>query len=152
MAIKRIRLFVNNNEESLKNSIIIANKFNINGFTITDTDAFDLAIAVGGDGSFLRMVKENKFNSEINYVGINSGHLGFLQEVTMDDLDKFIEELILSKYKVDDVSIQKTKIITGNREEELLSLNEIIIRDILGKVVDLNISINNDLLEVYKGD
>lgn len=149
--LKRIKLFVNSNTEAWNNSIIISNKFSNNGFTIVDSN-YDLAVAVGGDGSFLRMVKQNNFNSNINYVGINSGHLGFLQEVTMDDLDSFINELIEEKVKVDNVSIQETTIYNGNNITKYKSLNEIIIRDILGKVVDLNININNDLLEVYKGD
>lgn len=149
--LKRIKLFVNNNDESKKNSFIIANKFNNNGFTVVDK-GYDLAIAVGGDGSFLRMVKSNEFNSNISYVGINSGHLGFLQEVTMNDLDEFIDELISNKYRTGEVSIQESNIYSNGKRDKYLSLNEIVIKDILGKVVDLNVCINNDLLEIYKGD
>ena len=49
--------------------------------------------AIGGDGSFLRMIKSSNFNSKPLYVGINSGTLGFLQEVKVDELDEFIEEI-----------------------------------------------------------
>ena len=51
-----------------------------------DSD-IDLVISVGGDGSFLRMVKDNNFNSDIYYIGVNSGTLGFLQEIDIKDTD-----------------------------------------------------------------
>ena len=149
--IKNIKLFVNTNLEAINNSVIIANKFKSNGFTIVE-DNFDLGVAVGGDGAFLRMVKNSKYNSDVCYVGINSGHLGFLQEVTMDDLDLFIDEVKEEKVRIDDISIQETTICSVSKNIKLKSLNEIVIRNIYGKVVDLNIKINNDLLEVYKGD
>jgi len=40
-----------------------------------------LGIAIGGDGSFLRMVKNTNFDSNPYYIGINAGTLGFMQEV-----------------------------------------------------------------------
>ena len=90
--IKNIKLFINNNDKSIKLGKLIRDKFTENGFIITDKN-FDLGIAVGGDGSFLRMIKNNNFNSNIYYVGINSGTLGFLQEVKLNEIDKFICEL-----------------------------------------------------------
>lgn len=150
--IKNIKLFVNNNEQSLRNSFVIRDKFSKAGFKVTDNDEYNLGIAVGGDGSFLRMIKQNNFDSKIYYVGINSGHLGFMQEVTMDDLDKFIMELKYNKYKIEEVGIQHTTIDMNDKKIYFNSLNEIIIRDVMYKCVDLNIKINDDLLEVFKGD
>ena len=49
-------------------------KLTNNGYIIDD-NKYDLAIAVGGDGSFLRMVKQNNFNSDICYIGINNVQL-----------------------------------------------------------------------------
>ena len=149
--IKNIKLFVNNNDEAMKNSLVIEKSFIKNGFSIVDKN-FDLGIAVGGDGSFLRMVKSTNFDENIKYVGVNSGHLGFLQDITMETLNDFIKELIENKYKVDDINIQETNLYTKNSNHKYLSLNEIIIRDIQGKVVNLEVKINDDLLEVYKGD
>ena len=90
--IQNIKLFVNNNDESIKTAKLIRNKLELNGFKINDNN-YDLGIAVGGDGSFLRMIKSTNYNSNINYVGINSGTLGFMQEVKKDEIDKFINEL-----------------------------------------------------------
>ena len=149
--IKNIKLFVNNNEESIKTANLIKDKLFGSNFAVID-DNYDLGIAVGGDGSFLRMVKQNNFNSDTFYIGINSGTLGFMQEVKIDEIDKFIFELKNEMYKVDEVGIQETVVNSNNKSSRFYSLNEIIIRDKNLKVVKLDISIDNDLLESFMGD
>ena len=149
--IKNIKLFVNNNEESIRTAKLIKDKLVSNNFSVIDYN-YDLGIAVGGDGSFLRMVKQNNFNSDIFYIGINSGTLGFMQEVKIDQIDKFIFELKNEMYKVDEVGIQETVVNCDNKSSRFYSLNEIVIRDKNLKVVKFDISINNDLLESFMGD
>ena len=149
--IKNIKLFVNNNDESIKTAELIKGKLIENGYVISE-DNYELAIAVGGDGSFLRMVKENNFNSDIYYIGINSGTLGFMQEVKVDEIDKFIIELKNNLYKVEEIGIQETVVNHDNISSRFYSLNEIVIREKNLKVVKLAISIDNDLLERFLGD
>ena len=97
--VKKIKIFSNNNDKSKEIYEITKMKLVDNGFELVD-DNFDLGIAIGGDGSFLRMVKKCNFNSNILYVGINSGTLGFAQEVSVEEIDSFIEELKDNKYKL----------------------------------------------------
>lgn len=149
--LKNIKLFINKNDKSLETAKLIKDKLVTNGFIINDKN-YDLAIAVGGDGSFLRMVKQNNFNSDIYYIGINSGTLGFMQEVKVEEIDKFIDELKNNKYKVEEIGIQETVVKTKDSLSRFYSLNEIVIRDKNLKVVKLNINIDNDLLERYLGD
>lgn len=150
--IKNIKLFVNKNDKSLNTAKLIKDKLTSNGFIIDD-DNYDLAIAIGGDGSFLRMVKENNFNSEVYYIGINSGTLGFMQEVKVDEIDKFIEELKNKEYKIEEIGIQETTVnYDVSHSSKFYSLNEIVIRDKNLKVVKLDIKIDNDLLERFLGD
>ena len=150
--IKNIRLFVNNNKESIKESIKVKDKLINNGFNVVEDDNFELAIVIGGDGAFLRAVRENNFNSNIYYVGINTGHLGFLQDINPDDVDKFIEELINKNYKVDRIGIQETTVITKDKEEEFYSLNEIVIRDANLDLLKAKVYIEDEFLEKYVGD
>jgi NAD+ kinase len=149
--IKSIRLFVNHNDESLALGKIVKESFIKEGFTISDNN-YDLGIAIGGDGSFLRMVKATKYDSNPYYVGINTGTLGFLQEVKKDEVDKLIEEIKEEKYKIDEIGIQETRIKHKNGINDYCSLNEIVIRDEKLKVLRASIFINNDLLEVFNGD
>ena len=57
--INRIKLFVNDNLKSKKISDIVKIKLKEKGFKIVAKN-YDLGIAIGGDGAFLRMIKESK--------------------------------------------------------------------------------------------
>ena len=149
--IKNIKLFIKDNEKSIAVSKIVRDSFLKEGFSISDID-YDLGIAVGGDGTFLRMVKETKFDSKPYYVGINSGTLGFMQEVKIDEIDKLIYEIKNEKYKVDEVGIQETLIKHRDGENEYYSLNEIVLRDERLKALKAGIYINQDFLELFNGD
>lgn len=149
--IKNIKLFVNDNNKSLRAMKLIKQELVNNGFVINDMK-YDLAIAVGGDGSFLRMVKDNNFNSDIYYIGINSGTLGFLQEIKVEEIDRFITELKSNKYKIEEIGIQETTVNYDKSSSKFYSLNEIIIRDKNLKKVKLDINIDNNLLEKFTGD
>lgn len=149
--IKNIKLFINNNDKSIKLGKLIRDKFTENGFIITDKN-FDLGIAVGGDGSFLRMIKNNNFNSNIYYVGINSGTLGFLQEVKLNEIDKFICELKNNDYKIEKIGIQEITVSHENGSSKFYSLNEIVIRNKDLKTLKLDIKIDGDLLEKFTGE
>jgi len=150
--IKNIKLFPNNNDMAMQSARLIRDKLMENGYVITDKD-YDLAIAVGGDGSFLRMVKENNFNSDICYVGINAGTLGFMQEVKLEDIDKFIDELNKEEYKIEEVGIQETVInYDYNNKVKFYSLNEIVVREKNLKLAKFDVNIDKYFLEKFTGD
>lgn len=150
MKIKTFKIFSNNNTKSIEVALEVKEKLCENGFL--ESDEYDLAIAIGGDGSFLRMVKMSNFNSDVLYVGINAGTLGFAQEVSLDNIDDFIDNLKNDRYKVDTIGIQKTKIISNNIDSVFYSLNEIVIRDKDLNTSILDILIDDVHLEEYHGD
>ena len=75
--IKNVKLFINDNKQSIEFGKLVKDRLLENGFELSDS-AFDLGVAIGGDGSFLRMIKSSKFDSTLYYVGINTVHLDFL--------------------------------------------------------------------------
>lgn len=149
--IKRVKLFINENDISKKVAKIVKAKLESNGFIVTDLN-YDLAIALGGDGSFLRMVNSTSFNSDIYFTGINTGTLGFLQEIKLDDIDIFIDELKKEKYKVEEIGIQETIVIGKNYQDKFFSLNEIVLRDYNLNATKLKIKIEDKILENFVGD
>ncbi|MGN0966627.1 MAG: NAD(+)/NADH kinase [Candidatus Coprovivens sp.] len=149
--IKNFRLFVNDNDKSRKVADIVSNKLCEAGFKRVKKD-YDLAIAIGGDGSFLRMVKATNFNSNVLYIGINAGTLGFAQEVSIEEIDKFVDELKNNKFKVDNIGVQETKVITDDSVSYFFSLNEIVIRQKELNTVVLDVKIDDVFLETAVGD
>lgn len=149
--IKSFKLFVNYNEKSIELAGIVRDKFIKNGFVYCDVN-FDLGISIGGDGSFLRMIKDTKFDEKPYYVGINAGTLGFVQEVKPNEVDNLIHEIKNDQNQVDVIGIQETTISHDGVFEKYYSLNEIIIRDDDLKLLKVEVSIDGDLLENYTGD
>ena len=150
--IKNVKFFVNNNLESIEYAKIVKDDFYKNGFNIVDTNRYDLGVAIGGDGSFLRMIRKANFNSKPYYVGINTGHLGFFQEVKVNEHYKLIKEIQEEKYKVVNTIIQKTTVKTKEKEKNFYSLNEIVVRDINLDLLTGKVLVDDDLLEEYAGD
>jgi NAD+ kinase len=151
LLIKKIKIIANDNLVCNNLLDILINKLETNGFVIDGKNP-DLVIAIGGDGSFLRMVKQCEFNSNLIYVGINGGTLGFLQEIKMDNIDILIECLKNESYKIDEVGIQETHIDCDMGSYNYYSLNEIVIREKDGNTAIFDININGFHLENYVGD
>lgn len=148
---KSVKLFVNDNEESRNVSKIVREKLEIANFQIVE-DNYDLAIAIGGDGSFLRMIKSSNFNENCLYIGINAGTLGFAQEVNVEEIDKFILDLENNNYKIENIGIQEIEIKTPDTISKQLSLNEMIVRDMELNTANLKVLVEGVLLEDFVGD
>jgi NAD+ kinase len=64
----------------------------------------DIAVSLGGDGTFLRtaalVAKKN-----IPIMGINTGSLGFLADISDEDLEKAMEEILRKEYRIEERSL-----------------------------------------------
>ena len=49
-----------------------------------------LTVCIGGDGAFLRAVHKTAFPT-VPFVGVNTGHLGFFQEIRKSELESFVQ-------------------------------------------------------------
>lgn len=116
-------------------------------------DDAQLCMAIGGDGSFLHMVHQKHFNTNCMYVGLHAGTLGFLQEVSVDEIPIFLDHIQRGDYFSYPIDVQKT-IITDiyGKEHTLLSINEVVVRKSNLKALKANVYIDNHLLEFFAGD
>lgn len=149
--INKIKFFSNDSDSSRNIEYELRELFNEYKFEVVDKD-YDLAIALGGDGSFLRMVKNNNFNSDIYYIGINTGTLGFLQEIRPDELKKFVESLNNDRFKEDRIGILETKITTEDSVSRYYSLNELVLRELELNVFNAAVYVGGEKLENFAGD
>ncbi len=150
--IKKIKLFPNYTKEGTKDVVNLLQKKLIEyGYEIVHKD-FDLGIAIGGDGSFLQMVRNCNFNEDIYYLGVNTGTLGFAQDIKPTDIDRFLKSLQNNDYNIENIGTLQTDIYNYNNNIKLQSLNEIVIKRKDNKTINLNIYINERLLEKFIGD
>lgn len=149
--IKNIKLFVNHNDTSIRLARLVRESFIKNGFVISD-ESFDLGIAIGGDGAFLRMVRGSNFDEKVSYVGVNAGTLGFLQEANEHEISKLIRAIQRGDYKLDDMYIQQADISYDGKDDKVYALNEIIVRDANLMTAKFDVFVDDHLLEAFTGD
>ena len=148
--IKRVKLYVkeNNNAhriEKLVKSVLVKHNLELNN------NDFDIIISIGGDGTFLKMLRNNQY-SDVYYAAINAGSLGFLSSVDSNKLDKFIENIASNNYKVRDINLLKIKIYHDTKVNELYCVNEFTIRKSDFSTFKADVLIDKKKLEKYTGD
>ena len=77
----------------------------------------DLVITLGGDGTILRAA-ELTHESGIPILGVNLGHVGFLAELEVEDVDSMIDAVVSRRYSIEerltlDVQIMRDKAVVG---------------------------------------
>ena len=150
---KIINIISNYNPESQKTSNLLIEKLNKKGFVVPSEydNTAELNICVGGDGAFLRAIHRYKFTG-IPFVGINTGHLGFFQEILPENIDSFIDKYIKSNYFMEEILLVEANIYTETSHLRLFGVNEIVIKGFQSKVVHLEIFIDGNHLEKFCGD
>jgi len=149
--IKRVKIYVKNNNNAIHLMNILRNELLKCGFEISDV-AYDLAISIGGDGTFLKMIHDNHFNSDIYYASINAGSLGFLSTFDDNGITRFVKSLQNNSFRINTLDYISTKIIMSDLKRELSSINEFTIRKTDFSSFRCSILIDNILLDKYIGD
>ncbi len=147
--INKIKIYINGDDKSQNIKKLLENK--LNSFEIVDKN-YDLAISIGGDGTFLKMVNESDFDNNIYFIGINSGKLGFLEEIEPFEIDYLIDKLNNNDFNIEEVSIGKIDIISKDSRDTFNFLNEVLIRKEDLKVLKSSVFIDNEHLEDFTGD
>ena len=148
-----INIISNRNYESRRIKEKVKEKFRGKGFIATeeyDKNA-ELNVCIGGDGAFLRAVHRNKF-SQIPFVGINTGHLGFFQEISTNMVDSFIQDYVNGDFVNEKLCLVQADIVTKRKSYRLTAVNEIVVKGVRSKVIHLDIFIDNNHLQKFCGD
>jgi len=149
----RFLIYSNNTPTSNSTEEILREKLEANGIIVSEnlTDDVDLIVCIGGDGAFLEAVHNFDF-PRIPFIGINTGHLGFFQEISPDDLDQFIDNYLAEKYVIQSMMTAKAVIEYGGQTDEFTALNEIIVKSAGISAIHLDISIGGGFIERFSGD
>jgi NAD+ kinase len=91
----------------------------LQSFTSLD-ESFDLLISVGGDGTILRAVTFLR-DFSIPIVGINTGRLGFLATIQVNQVELAINEILKGNYKISERSLLTVE--TNPKNMALQSIN-----------------------------
>jgi NAD+ kinase len=113
----------------------------------------DFLVSLGGDGTLLSLVRRS-YPWHKPVVGINAGNLGFLADVTIEEVPIFLDQLFDGRYRID-----RRLMIAGHIEKatgakvEFFALNDVVISSpIPSKMVIVNASIEGERFNTYRGD
>ena len=134
----------------------IDNDDNISAKRFTDLSLLpalpDMAFSVGGDGTFLETAMNVK-NTGIPIAGINTGRMGFLANIPVDDIERSIEMLINDDYTIIErccLKLEKPEyLFSGN---EAAALNEITIRKAALNMITTRVKVDDKYLNSYWSD
>ncbi len=150
---KKIYVFANNTEVSQTIEKLLRTKLVKSGLRVYEdfTHETELIICIGGDGTLLKLMQHLNFPAT-PVVGINTGHLGFFQEVPPEKLDDFIFKYNNDDYTVQTFSTVEAKVTAENGLTTYTALNEIAVKGQPTYPVHLNISINDAFIQRFSGD
>ncbi len=110
----------------------------------------DVIVAFGGDGTILsaaRMVGK----SDVPILGINLGKLGFLAEVSLEEMEAFIQDVTSGQHVIEERMMLKTTI--EKDKSELYSLNDVVIdNSTSSRLIHISVYVNGEYLVSYSGD
>lgn len=144
---KKIAIIYNSQIETSKDVALNLNSKITNSqiFSIDNLEEnVDLAIIVGGDGTFL---KAGRFYSkyQVPILGFNVGHLGYLTQAKIEEIDFVLEKLIKQDYKIENRLMLKHNNYTA--------LNDIVIKgDNYARSSDFVLYINDKEVCSYIAD
>ena len=111
----------------------------------------ELTISIGGDGAFLKAIHNNRF-PKMPIVGINTGTLGFFQEIHPQELSEFLDMYEAGIYEEEKITLLEGKVFTKGRVFTLNAVNEIILKGEPSKIIQMNVFIDNNHLQRFAGD
>jgi NAD+ kinase len=110
----------------------------------------DMLISLGGDGTILRFARLLAA-SKTPILGINLGKLGFLAEVSLDEMNECLDEILRNEYTIETRMMLESY---GNgMKSKFTALNDIVVSKYgASRVMDIETFVNNEFLATFTGD
>jgi NAD+ kinase len=112
----------------------------------------DLALSIGGDGTFLNTAARIG-RKQIPILGINTGRLGFLADVSTEDIIPALDAILAKRYRVEERSLLFVETSDGTTFEYPYALNEVsVLKQDSSSMMSINASVNGEMVHTYQAD
>ena len=126
----------------------------INANEIIESKNFtaDFAICLGGDGTFLKAASAVG-NKGIPIIGINTGRLGFMAEVSPENIESTISDIYSRKYDIEERTVLAINKDFLAPDFYPFALNEIaVLKHDNSSMISITTHINGEYLATYQAD
>lgn len=112
----------------------------------------DLMICIGGDGTFLEAVSIVR-TLNIPIVGINSGHLGFLTNISKNEIETSINSIFEGNYNIESRNLLELTSPSPMFPDFNFALNDLTVHKLdTSSMIEINASLNGNFLNCYRAD
>jgi len=112
----------------------------------------DILVTLGGDGTLISSVRRS-FDFDIPVLGIHAGNLGFLADLSLTELDDFVENLINQNYRIEQRAILQATIESENEDLIIYAFNDIVLtRPSISNMIHVETLVNSQSFNTYYGD
>jgi len=115
-------------------------------------EAVDAMFSIGGDGTFLGasrlMAKTDK-----PVLGIHTGGLGFLADVSLENFDEQITDFLNGNYKIEERSVLSAQLIFPPKKESFFAFNDFVIdKGNVPNMIKVRTYVDNHYFNTYRSD
>lgn len=123
------------------------------GTALSDSEAADCMIVLGGDGTMLQAARDVK-TRKIPLIGVNLGTLGYMTEIETGNLEESLDKLLSGDYRTESRMMLNGKLyLKDERTWEDWALNDIVISRCGSlQILQFNIYVNGQFLNGYSAD
>ncbi|MFT5112452.1 MAG: NAD+ kinase [Parasphingorhabdus sp.] len=113
----------------------------------------ELGIAIGGDGTMLHLAR-NFSTYNIPLVGVNLGRLGFLTDISADNMQLEIDEILAGEYYSENRLLLSASLPHGDGVPHTdIALNDIVVaKGGSGRLIEYELRVNDDYVGTTRGD
>lgn len=114
--------------------------------------ACDIIISMGGDGTLLATSREiGSANTPI--LGINLGSLGFLTQVSADEVETRLQDIVDGKHRVEQRMLLEACVVEDPASNRYFALNDVVVdRGSLARLIQLDLFVNDEFISTYRAD
>ena len=116
-------------------------------------DNIDLGVVVGGDGTLLK-VGRLLAPKKIPIIGVNLGRLGFLVDISSNNLDKQLQEMLDGKYTVEPRTLLQADVFRGKQKlGSEGALNDVVVHvrnDV--RMIEFDTKIDGEFVNTQRAD
>ncbi len=149
---KKIEVYIEEGMETLLRSSSPRPKVNYVEKEDIPTHA-EMIIVLGGDGTLLSVARLVE-GHDVPILGVNLGGLGFLTEITLEELYRVLERVVEGNFTTNERVVLSASVIRrGERMTEFTVLNDAVVnKGALARIIDLETTINGEYLTTFKSD
>lgn len=113
----------------------------------------DVLVVLGGDGTILRATRMS-MPRKVPILGVHMGYLGFLTEVTEDEIVQSLEDMKAGRYVLDERTMLDVRLL---RQDGIVAsqyvLNDMVInKGALARIIDMEVWTNDAFITRYWAD